>query len=240
MDRGSPARRLAARAVYEGGTWIGRYPSVVLPIAQRRGHGAPLDRSTDVVIEGYPRSGNSLTVAAFALAQPTPTRIAHHLHAPGNVIAGARRGLPTLVLIRPPEEAVVELVAIKPAIAVGQALRGWIRFYGPLRSLRSGFVVATADEVASDPGTAVRRLNERFGTSFAVPSDTEEARQAALEEVRASWGRRNGPGLPLIGRTDDDQSGGDRQMLTREYRSARLSRSRRHAEELYRSLTGSP
>jgi hypothetical protein len=237
MDRGSPARRLAARAVYEAGTWIGRYPSVVLPITRWRGHGEPLDRSTALVIEGYPRSGNSLAVAAFARAQPTPTTIAHHVHAPAHVIAAARRGLPALLLIRPPEDAVVELVLIKPDLAVGQALRGWIRFYAPLDPLRSRFVVATADEVAADPGTAVRRLNDRFGTSFAIPENSDAAREAALEDVRVSWGRRAGPGLPLIGRTEVDENAGDRDRLRRAFHAARLSPSRRHAEDLYRSLT---
>jgi hypothetical protein len=178
-------------------------------------------------------------VAAFARAQLAPTRIAHHVHAPGHVIAGARRGLPTLVLIRPPEDAVVDLVLIKPALTVGQALRGWIRFFAPLQAVRARFVTATSDEVTADPGRAVRRLNERFGTSFAVPEDTAEAREAAFDEVRASWARRGGPGLPLIGRTIEDEDAGDRARLVRTYRSVRLSRSRRLADELYRSLSPS-
>lgn len=229
-------RRLAARAVYEAGTSVGRYPWIVLPFARWRGHGVALDASTVVVIEAFPRSGNALTVAAFARAQPGPTGIGHHLHAPAHVIAAARRGLPTLVLIRPPEPAAIDLVLIKPALTVGQALRGWIRFYEPLRAVRSRFVVATAEEVAADPGVAVRRMNERFGTSFAVPENTEAAREAALEDVRASWGRRSGPGLPLIGRTNEDDHEEDRDRLVRAYRSDRLSRSRGRAEALYRSL----
>jgi len=72
-----------------------------------RGHRArAVDRATELVIEGFARSGNTFAVAAFSLAQPRPVRLAHHLHAPAQVLLAARMGIPCIVLVRDPVDAV--------------------------------------------------------------------------------------------------------------------------------------
>jgi hypothetical protein len=49
-----------------------------------------VDRTTQLVIEGFPRSGNTFAVVAFEQAQRQSVRIAHHLHAPAQVMLAAR------------------------------------------------------------------------------------------------------------------------------------------------------
>src|ERR671920_2182155 len=64
---------------------------------------------TQLVIEGFPRSGNSFARRAFIMAQDEPqikNHIAHHLHVPAQVVQAARWQIPTLVLIRRPRDAV--------------------------------------------------------------------------------------------------------------------------------------
>ncbi len=237
----SRLRSVAARAVYELGTIAGPYPSVALPVARWRRHGEPVGPGTDVVIEGYPRSANSFAVAAFRQAQPGPVRIAHHVHAPANAIAGVRLGLPTLVLVREPAEAVIDWVLAKPALTTAQALRGWVRFYRPLLSHRGWFVVATSAEVLSDFARVTRRLNGRFGTSFAEFEGTAEAMERARRGAGEYFGDRTGPGLPLVGRTPTPSRMEPevREKRRREYASARLAGLRRSAERLHRTFTGS-
>ncbi len=236
----SGVRSLAARAVYEIGTLAGPYPSVALPVARWRRHGEPVGPGTDVVIEGYPRSANSFAVAAFRQAQPGPVRIAHHVHAPANAIAGVRHGLPTLVLVREPADAVVDWVLAKPALTLGQGLRGWVRFYRPLLSHRGWFVVATSAEVLSDFALVMRRLNGRFGTSFAEFDGTQEAVERARRAAGGYFEERAGPGLPFVGRTSSGETvePDARERLRREYASARLVGIRRRAERLHRTFTG--
>ncbi len=242
MRRSAPRLpRLAAQSVYEAGTLVGAYPAVALPLARWRRHGEPVGPGTDVVIEGYPRSANSFAVAAFRHAQPEPVRIAHHVHVPANAIAGVRRGLPTLVVVREPADAVVELVLAKPALTVAQALRGWIRFYRPLLAHRGWLVVATSEEVLSDFGGVTRRMNERFGASFAEFDESDEAVEAARRGSGEYFEGRRGPGLPLVGRTGPPSPGAEdaRDRLRREYGARRLAGARRRAERLHRTFTGS-
>lgn len=236
------ARRALARAVYETGTLVAPYPHLALPIARWRGHGEVVGPESDILIEGYPRSGNTFAVAALSHVRPG-VRIAHHLHAPGHVIAAIRLGVPALVLIRDPEQAVAELVLLKPALTVAQALRGYVRFYAPLLPHRAGFVVARTSEVTADFGAVTRRVNERFGTAFPPFEPTEENVAAAHRRIGEYWASRPGPGLPLVGRTAgaEEDRDADRERLRRAFRSTGLSKLRTRALGLHETFTrGAP
>jgi len=118
------------------------------------------------VIEGFPRSANTFAVAAFTFAQGRPVKIARHLHAPAQVIEAVRRGIPCIVLIRKPRDAVLSLLVREPHISVEEALKDYIRFYRSVALYRDKFVVGRFEEVTTDFGEVVRRVNARFGTNF--------------------------------------------------------------------------
>ena len=170
---------------------VGRYPALYLPWirARRKVLDKAVTSDTEIVIEGFPRSGNSFAVAAFRLAQPGEPRIAHHLHVPAQVITAVRRGIPALVLIRPPEDAVVSLVIRHPEMPLRDGFRDYVAFYRPLLANADGVVVADFSEVITDFGMVIRKLNERFGTGFAVfehsPENVERCFRILEEQHRA-------------------------------------------------------
>lgn len=129
---------------------------------------------TDVLITGLPRTGNSFAVNAFRLAQKRPVRIAHHEYPPAQVVGAARYGIPTLVIIRQPDEVVVSRVASHPPLTLAQALDDYVQCYEALIPWRDRCVVATFEEVVSDFGSVTRRLNEKFNTDFAEFEHTNE------------------------------------------------------------------
>lgn len=150
---------------------IARFPSLYIPWVRSRrrdfdGSVKAVGADTELVIEGFPRCGNSFAFAAFRLAQERETRVAHHLHAPAQVVAAVRTGIPTLVLIRAPEDAVASLMVRDPWFSPRGALRDYVSFYAPLVEHARGFVVADFSEVTTDFGSVVRRVNSRFGTRF--------------------------------------------------------------------------
>jgi hypothetical protein len=194
----SALRRLASNTTYGVKTRVARYPSIVVPLERLRGHGALIDDRTDIVIEGFPRCASSFVVAAFRLAQePREMHIVDHTHEPAQVIRGVRRGIPTLVLIRPAKGAIVSLLIRKPLLSVGAALRGYLRFYEPLVPLRDGFVTATFDEVLRDLGGPIERLNHRFGTSFAPFVHTPEHLARIEREIEDDYRTRVAAGETL-------------------------------------------
>jgi len=239
--------RILARGAYEVMSLAAPYPAVALSSARVRRHGVLVGPGTDLLVEGYPRSGNSFAVSAFGLSRAGGMRIAHHTHAPAHVIAAVRLGVPALVLIRDPRDAVVDFVGAKPALSAGQALRGWVRFYHPLLRYRHGFVVARSEELTRDFGAVVRRLNERFGTAFAELERTADVERRIREGTEEYWRGRRGRGLPVLGRGRGGEAGPAgspqgspealREHVRTELESPRLARRCATARAMYRALT---
>jgi hypothetical protein len=131
---------------------------------------------TRLVIEGFPRSGNSFARRAFIMAQDDPqikNYIAHHLHVPAQVVRAARWQIPTLVLIRRPRDAVLSLT-IRDPISVDQALRYYVSFYETAEKYRDAYVLGLFEEVTKDFGQVIKRINDKFGTTFSLFNHNEE------------------------------------------------------------------
>ncbi len=160
------------RARHLARTWLSERSALYLPFARRRyqHHNTEvIDADTELVIDGYTRAASTHVVYAFQLAQPKPVRLAHHLHAPAQLIEAARRGLPTLVLVREPDGTALSQAAREPHVSVRDALWAYLRFYECLVPHRQSFVVADFEQVTRDLRPAVHQLNNRFHTTFELP-----------------------------------------------------------------------
>lgn len=121
---------------------------------------------TELVIEGFPRSGNSYAVNAFAWAQGREVRIANHIHAPCQALMGLRLGKPVCLLIRDPRDAIPAFVAKMPHLSARDIARGYLIYYRALVPLKDQIVVATFDQVTADFGAVISRINEKFDKTF--------------------------------------------------------------------------
>lgn len=151
-------------------------PGIYLPFARRKYPGPSpevISPETQFVIDGYTRSASTFAVYALQLAQATPIRLAHHLHAPAQLIEAARSKVPALAVIREPQGAVLSQLIREPDVAIRDAMVAYARFYECLLPYRSQFVVADFEEVTKDFGVVIRRVNKRFGTVFAEFEPTE-------------------------------------------------------------------
>ena len=165
---------------------VGQYPWLYFPllhlVRSPRRH-LHVRRDTEIVIEGYPRSANTFAVAAFQFAQGRPVKIARHLHAPAQVIQAVRWRIPTIVLIRNPEDAVLSLLVRDPGISARQALVDYIRFYRKIQPYYPHFVLATFEEVTGDFGAVIERVNEKFGANFRRFVHTDENVEKVMRMV---------------------------------------------------------
>ena len=159
-----------------------------LPLARRKyGHMVVGDH-TEAVIDGFTRSACVFAAVAFQQAQTRPVRLAHLLHAPAHLIAGADRGLPCLVTVREPESAVISCVIREPYLTPATVLAAWTRFYARLVPYRDRLVVGEFGRVTSDLGSLIEEMNARFGTAFTPFVHTPEnvERVFAFIEERAA------------------------------------------------------
>jgi hypothetical protein len=184
LDFAAKRREIKYRLIY----WASAYP-VFMPIGRVKfGHLDDLfvTRDTDLVIEGFGRSGTTFANFAFLSAQTRPVKTVHHTHAAAQVINAARMGIPTLLLVRPPLEAALSHM-VRHQVPARPPLIAWIRFHRRVLPYLDRIVVTSFVEMITDFGAVTRRINQKFGTSFDVFNHTKENEAAVFERIR----RRN-------------------------------------------------
>lgn len=198
---------------------VNPYPAVyntVITMRPTRRHMLATRRST-LVIEGFPRTGNTYAVAAFMTANPSTAHIGRHLHAPAHVHRAVRYGLPTLVLIRDPLEACSSYLIRRPALTVSEALREYVDFYSAMSRYRAAVVVGDFPTLISDYGAIIRRMNRQFGTSFVPYRHTEENERRSFALVEAMNRQESGGSV--------EESAVARPSSTRERRKQQLDQA---------------
>lgn len=169
-----------------------RFPRLYLALARRRHGDRVLGPGTDVLIEGYPRSANTFAVAAFEMAQERPVTVAHHLHAAPHVVAAVEAGVPVILLVRRPEDAIASVIARKPSVDPRLAARTYLRFYAGVADVLDHCIVAEFGEVIGDFGRVIERANARFGTSFTPFEHSEENVRRCFAKIEAGNRARSG------------------------------------------------
>jgi hypothetical protein len=133
-----------------------------------------IDRSTELVIEAFPRSANTFATVAFQISQPEPVRVAHHLHAPAQIIAAVRRDIPALVPVRHPRDAAISQAIRSPGVSLERTLAAYEHFHTKLLPYRTGILVAKFEDVTRDFGSVTQAVNQQFGTRFSLFSHDPE------------------------------------------------------------------
>jgi hypothetical protein len=167
------ARRPLARTPYVWDTAMRLRPEKSATLARP---------GTAIVIEGYLRSGNTFSVAAFEIANPG-LHVGRHLHGAPHVLRAVRLGLPTVVLVRQPRDAVLSYLIRRDTLTPHDAVLEYLDFYRTAWRVRDRFVVGLFDRVVSDFGGVVDEVNARFGTSFRRFEHTPENEAAAFALV---------------------------------------------------------
>lgn len=259
-----PAASPARRARHRLRTHVAEHPRAYLAFARRKytWHGTePVWPGAELVIDGYTRSATTFAVYAFQLGQHRPVRLAHHLHAPAQLIEAARGGIPALALIREPRGCLLSQLTREPDVTLRDALVAYSRFYECLQPYRGSFVAGEFGQVTRDFGAVVRQLNRRFGTDFApfVHIDTNVRECLELCELRPTWSpvlfgfesglvnrdqlRRERPAIArveLVEERDAWVPSGDRdqakQALRRELMQPRMDKLRSRAQLAYQKF----
>ncbi|MFT7404842.1 hypothetical protein [Zhongshania sp.] len=139
---------------------------------KRRGHWSRpwvVSKETDCVIDGFPRSANSFAYATFFDSQKDKgLHIATHTHSPAQIVQAVRWGVPTMLCIRAPKDAVrgllsfeIELdlrqrnadasnIVLPDSSRVRKALRRWHFFHSNILPYRNDIFVAHFERIISE------------------------------------------------------------------------------------------
>jgi hypothetical protein len=150
--------------------FISRYPTFYSPIAKLKtkmnAGQVAVNRRTDIVIEGFPRSANTYAFAAFSYAQGGDVNVARHFHAPAQLIYGLKFRIPSVMLIRNPNDAIVSYILREKSISALQAFRSYISFYKPMLPYASQLVIGEFNIVISDFDRIIDAINKKWQKKF--------------------------------------------------------------------------
>jgi hypothetical protein len=142
------------------------------------------------------------------------------------------------VLIRKPRDAVLSF-AIRDPISVDQALRYYSSFYETVERYRDAYVLGLFEEVTEDFGRVIRRINDRFDTTFAVFHHNERNVEGVFARLERNSKKKPG-GVAWQNRVPRPFAA--REKLKRELAHELENPKRRalmaRAETIYERLTG--
>lgn len=197
---------------------------------------------TDVVIEGYPRSGNSFAEEAFLSAQKDiPVQMASHLHFPGQVARAVRLKKPCMVVIRQPIDAIASLlIYCRENYSTRQAIREYNDFYELVLRKRNAVFIARFEDIRTDFGQVMLQFNDRFGCSFIPFDHTPENEQRCFEHLKRLADEKYGASSDSMMRASTPSP--ERQLLKEKVLHKLASDSYREelekAQSIYATLTG--
>jgi hypothetical protein len=144
--------------------------------------------STDVCMEGFPRSGNSFFYTYFRHYNPTPV-VAHHVHVTQQIAQAVRLRVPCIILIREPTQSLLSLLVMDERLSVGFAFRSYIRFYRAILPYLDRCVTADFGITTGLPDVIIERVNLKFGSRFSYEPLSCSVKDTLFEDMRL-WSDR--------------------------------------------------
>lgn len=149
---------------------------------------------TRICIEGFPRSANTFAGRLFYFANKVP--IGHHTHSISNVKLALRYGIPVLILIRNPIDAIASACIYRKR-SIDEEVSSWISFYQYVERVKDRVVLADFELVISNFNSIIESVNSKFGTDFYLVEDLEAAEEQVFEDMR-EYAARLGRGVDKI------------------------------------------
>ena len=174
-------------------------------------------RSTEIVIDGFPRSANTYGLYALQDAVGETCEVRGHTHSACTLLNAADAGVPAIAVVRDPDDAVASLIQMVDGMTPAIAYHAYARFHTTLRRRVGSIYIAPFDEVTGDFGRTMRGMNVKFGTSFPEFEKSPESDKRVFDKIEYANSVRN-------------------QGVIREAGVARPSSSRLPAEQILKGL----
>ncbi len=127
------------------------------------GKGSRITSSTNLVVEGFPRSANTFCAEVFRYLASEQLKIVSHVHHVAQVKQAVRLGIPTIVMVREPAGCLSSYLVAAPHASVRGVLREYVAYHNGLRRVLRSCLVVDFEELTSDPDSVVERANAKFG-----------------------------------------------------------------------------
>ena len=118
------------------------------------------DSKKDILVEGYPRSGNSYIVRYLGHFLD-PQKISHHTHLFSSCKKHLDKGSKCIILIRNPIESIASNILINPLLSRELAIKHYINFYEGVASYPSdAFLMINFDDFVNNQLSILNSINK--------------------------------------------------------------------------------
>lgn len=142
--------------------------------------------STDICIDGYPRSANSFSVRMFRQANPD-LNISHHTHSVANLKKALECKIPTIALIRNPEQAIVSSVIAHKNGNIDEEILRYISIYSWVESNLDKLVIADFEKLIMDFNSVIKATNYKYNAGFSIIKDVENADTQVKKDIEKRY-----------------------------------------------------
>ena len=173
--------------------YLENYPLIYVKIAyyyniiKGGNYNRVVNKTTQICIEGFPRSSNSFVAEVFRYLHDDNISIATHLHSSAHIIYAVESNIPTCVLIRKPKDSIVSLFTLSVQFdktyktdsesvkkSMEYDLKWYIFFYKSLIKYKDKIVIASMEESTSDICSVIKKINKKYSTSFNNCTDHQQ------------------------------------------------------------------
>jgi hypothetical protein len=183
------ARHSGRRLMRHGKYLLGHDP-LLLPILLRLtplGISRQITANTELVVEGFPRSGNTFTVFALQDAASNQIQLSSHVHHPSQVKHAVMKGIPVVLVVREPISVLSSYLTYGPHGRARDVLKEYHSYHQELVPYVDRVLVLDFEEIVSDMPAAILRINRRF--SLKIPPFDQSSEN--VERVFADISRQH-------------------------------------------------
>ena len=147
-----------------------------------------IGEDTGLVVEGFPRAGNTFVVYALQSASGNGLQVASHVHHPSQVKLAVKRDIPTVLVVREPIATLSSYLTYAQHGRPSGVLKEYISYHEELLPYVDRLLVCDFEESTSDMSSVIARINQRY--SMEIPPFDQSP--ANVERIFAKIARQHG------------------------------------------------
>jgi hypothetical protein len=172
--------------------YIWHRPLLYQAIQKLRSRGDLLDPNYDLLLDGFPRSGNTFASLMIEESQQSRLKVVTHRHTPPPFLHAVKIGKPACLTLRRPFDAITSWV-IYTNRPIRSVIQYYLDFHQILLPYRSKFLIVPFFILTEDFSLVLQLINARFALNLKHQFDLEACKREVFGRIDNSW--KNGDGI---------------------------------------------
>ena len=198
-----------------------------------------IKKDMDLCVEGYPRSANTYSVLLIEKYANRPLGIAHHLHMPSQIKMASSWGIPSVLLIRKPMQAIPSLILREKGVSHWNAVNWYNLFHEELVDQKDKLIIWDFEELINNPLKCLQELDRRTGILQMDKSLARIENEDIFQEIdRLDKETKEGQDLSLVNSRPNKQKSMAKKVVRNELlENPRYQKMIKKSEDLYEFFT---